>query len=566
MRWLSRPALLVVLVSAGLAVIAVALWPRAPEFARPLPVAPGDQEIVWLSPATNVRDWERFVTAVLKARPEGLQLRVDDSRAFPRETTEVPEIRLAVAGKTGGLVFRWYKITGDHKISDWVRDLARRDPPPLALIGGNTSHSALELARRLQASQRGPHAPLFFITQATADKDPADASQVRLPLPGIYKDRTFRFCFNNRQMARAVTEFVWNRDNLLPASAPLRQGVRFIWDADPLPPAEETLRPDAGPAYMPIWDDDPYSQDLADSFALALEKLAVRSSLLDWSWLAGCAATGGAPLDLARLRRGRFGTGDTLTWSDHIFHGVGGFNRANRAEEQCAENLLEEVDKHRHQLRPLLVLPATSQPSRRFLRALRRKAPVIAKRFVVVTGDSIEFNKIYRDRNLTWPIQEVPLKLVFFCHRNPVDKAVGFHEQNEVAAYDPNRGAPTSGTEDLLLFIDMVETTVKAAYQGERLLAEARELARRLHRARWKGGPLLFDALGNRRSGTGEHIVYLRPPVLKEGRVAPRAELEVWARNRSPEETGPKTWALVRYLAVTYEGGIGEGGQPYGPN
>jgi hypothetical protein len=215
-----------------------------------------------------------------------------------------------------------------------------------------------------------------------------------------------------------------------------------------------------------------------------------------------------------------------------------------------------------------LVVPATSQPCRRFLRALRRNAPVAARRFTVVTGDSIEFNKIYRDRNLTWPIQELPLKLVFFCHRNPVDRAAGFREQNDAGpdSLNPNQGSPTTGTEDLLLFMDVVETVVKAAYRGPRLLASAEELADNLHQVRWKNGRDLFNRVGNRHSGTGEHVVYLRPPQMKEGRVAPRAALEVWARTHDRPGPVPKTWELTRFLTVRYEGSPGEGGQLHGPN
>src|SRR5262249_12696502 len=152
------------------------------------------------------------------------------------------------------------------------------------------------------------------------------------------------------------------------ADDPLRQVLGFVWGADPLPPADDTLRPDVGPAYLPIWADDPYSKDLADSFLAVL--------------------------------RDRLGPDpDRPPWPQGVFHGVGDFERANREEEFVAASLTREVD--RTQQRPLLILPTTSQPCRRFLRALRRQAPVLGRRFVVVTGDSIEFNKVYRDRNLT---------------------------------------------------------------------------------------------------------------------------------------------------------------------
>src|SRR5579884_578370 len=110
MRWLLRPWLLVV-VSLALAVGAAALvlWPRAADTGpHPLPVADGEQEIVWLYSATSASSWERFVTAVqtAAARPD-LGLAVDRTRAFPPETTAVPELTVSARGGSGRLVFRW---------------------------------------------------------------------------------------------------------------------------------------------------------------------------------------------------------------------------------------------------------------------------------------------------------------------------------------------------------------------------------------------------------------------------------------------------------------------------
>jgi hypothetical protein len=569
MNRLLRPSLLV-FVSAGLALVAGALmlWPRDLDRAQPLPVTKGDCEIVWLNYATNSAAWERFVAAVRRARPGALHLEVDDSKAFPNETTEVPELKVGVRGKQGRLLFRWYKLTGDLKTSDWVAALMQRDPPPLAVIGGSNSESGLELARQLQDKCHGPDRPLYLITQATSDKDTSkDTSDPSEPLLiSIYPERTFRFCFTNRQMAVAVTDFVWNRDNLLRASDPLRQVNQFLWGDERLPPADDCLRPDGDPAYMAIWNDDPYSKDLADHFIAALRVQAVRTTALDFAWVSGFAGAGGVPIDMAGVRRGQFRMAQSLPWQKHIFHSVGGFNRPNQAEEDVADSLLLELAKYREahngqdQLRPLLVLPATSQPCRRFLRALRINAPVVARRFTVVTGDSIEFNKIYRDRNLTWPIQEVPLKLVFFCHRNPVDRDVGFREEDAPdAGSDYDQGSSTTGTEDLLLYIDIVETVVKGCYQGPRLLRNATELAANLHEIRWKNSRTLFGPEGNRHGGTGEHVVYLRPPQLVNGRVAPRAEIEVWSRSPPEEGTRRKPWALQRFLTVTYNGPSGEG-------
>jgi hypothetical protein len=569
MRWLFRrlfrPTNLVLLAGLTIAVAALLVWPRRSDQVRPLPVKHGDQEVVWLNHAPNVRDWERFVTAVGKADPS-LKLEVDDSRAFPRETTEVPEIRVRPAGKQGWLLFRWYKLTGDLKTADWVAALTARQPPPLAIIGGNNSQNGLRLARELKKNRKEKDSPLFLITQASAEKDPW--AQGEPPLIDIYKGRTFRFCFSNLQMARIVTEFVWNRDHLLPATDPLPRLIRFLWNQDSRPPANDPLRPDVYPAYMPIWNDDPFSVDLADSFLEVLQLQAVRDAIQDWVWLSGFAWGGGLPLQLAGARQFRPpGYTSALQW--RIFYSAGSFSRPNPDEEDTAESILGEFlernplpqGQQSTQPQALLVLPATSQPARRFLRALRKSAPVAARHFVVVTADSIEFNKIYRDRNLTWPIQDLPLKLVFFCHRNPVDRNLGFREQESAREpYNPDKGSPTSGTEDLLLFIDVVEAVVQAAYPGPRLLASADKLAANLHKVKWKNERLLFNDRGNRHGGTGEHVVYLRPPQLVNNRVAPRAELEIWYRSLATPGTGIKFWNLRRFLTLTYGSSSGEGG------
>ena len=76
-----------------------------------------------------------------------------------------------------------------------------------------------------------------------------------------------------------------------------------------------------------------------------------------------------------------------------------------------------------------------------------------------------------------------------------------------------------------------------------------------------KGQPL-FAANGNRRSGTGEHVVCLRP-VIENGRVLPRARLEVWRwqPSRTADNPGP-TWEardvplFLSYDPPTVEGGV----------
>ena len=535
MKWL-RPSLLV-LVSVVLAIGAAALvagsfWERnATPRAVPLPLPEGDREIVWLHAATNT-SWQRLVTAVRRVQevcPE-LHLHVDEDAAFPQQTTAVPEIAVAVGAGKAKVRIRWYKLTSDLKTTDWIKALVEKRPPPLAIIGGSSSDVAIELAQDLQgiAAPLGAKAPLLLLTTATSDEVRGPDDHL-VSLNGLYPGRTFRFCFTNRQMAEAVTDFLWSQDE---------------------------LRPDADPVYVTYWEDDPYSANLTGRFMEALRAPAVRAAVQDWAWPAGAAATGAMPIELAAVHRGQFRL-SSLAVTERIPFSVGTFQRPNRWEAAAAEDLMKEVGQHPRQRRPLLILPATGQPARRFLHGLVRNAPLDAQRFVVATGDAIPFNTIYRDRNLSWPIQDLPFPLVCFCHRNPVDERAGFQPESGNRSARPNEGSPATGTEDLLLYVDIVQAIVQAARAEEGWVVNAEQLARRLSDLRVSEDGLLdllsnhqplFDKEGNRRDGTGEHLVYLRPTVEK-GRLLPRATISVWSR---PSSRG-SAWQSSRTLTAEYE-------------
>jgi hypothetical protein len=504
MKWLFRPSMLVLL-SVVLAAGAAALVLRSPpQKIRAAPLRDNEAEIVWLYSATSESSWERFVTAVSKAVEQlaaahpDLQVQIDDN-TFPRHTTDHPELAVTVRGGSARLVFRWYKLTSDQKTEQWVAALldgSRRQP--LAIIGGSSSDQAREIALSLKqemARRRLATAPLLLLTSATADRVPFGELSDTVPLTDLHPGHTFRFCFTNQQMAGAVARFVAGRDE---------------------------LRPDPGPPYVAMWQDDAYSIDLTDRFCTMLQ----------------------GPLG------GRGGL-TPVPVSETIDYSVGGFDQPNRWEAPAVERLMKtKIEKYPDQKRPLLVLAApSSQPARRFLRGLARTAPAEARRFVVVTGDALSFNTVYRDRDVLWPVQDLPFELVFFCHRNPVDEAAGFQRDD----------AHTTGTEDLLLNMDIVEAIIQAVNQAEAMPADGDALGARLRQARWYEGrvsfggegPDLFDADGNRRDGTGEHVVWLRPDVQGQvQRVLPQAAIEVYDW-QGQAAAGP--WHLVRRLDVDYD-------------
>lgn len=543
MNWLFRPGTLVVL-SLALALMAGAalFWPfngAAANHAVVRPVPTGDQEIAWLNPATSAVTWERFVAAVKrleKDRPDlGLIVHAD-ANPFPTQTADIPELAISIRSNRQRLWFRWYKLTGDLGHRQWVQAFARRQPAPLAIIGGGSSDRASNLATELSRQQdQFANPPLFLITTASLEQE----------LMAIYPHRTFRFCFTNRQMAEAVTDFLWSQDD---------------------------LRPDTEPVYLARWEDDPYSGDLSDEFRRVLgpegkfnQKLqqvqAVREFARHWSWGAGRA--GGADtlgLNLEDLLPAHVQPPGPF-WTMRIPYSVGSFNRPNQWEEGAAEKLMNEIDQHPEQQRPLLILPSSPLPARRFLRAMMTLAPVEARRFVVATGDAIDFNTVYRDRNIAWPVQDLPVPLIFFCQRNPVDPVAFQPDGSKETTQPPDpSGTNSTGTQDLLLYRDLVETVVEAAFAADGLRQTPEEISQQFREAQLKDRRRRFTTRGNQRSGKGEFVVCLRP-VRIGTRVLPQAHLQVWNRSDDPERG--RQWVRVPVagrmeLVVDYVPGAGE--------
>lgn len=583
MNWFFRPGVMIsawaALTMGILFLVLRPAWEGAPASrAIPRPVPEGDQEIVWLNAATNTIAWERFVTAIHSLQSNsalGLTV-VDESNAFPAQTTAVPELAVTLRGSNSRLWFRWYKLTGELGSAEWVKALTRREPPPLAIIGGSSSDRARDLARAL-ADSKTASPPLMLVTTATADEVEVDHRS--RDLMTIHEKRSFRFCFTNHQMAKATSDFIWKQND---------------------------LRPDAQPVYLAYWKDNSYSKDLFDRFRQVIgeeefgEQLRqlhlARRVTRRWAMLTGRIVVGGVPpgMELVGLVSEQLRQPVPFRHVEIPFS-EGDFSRPNAWESKAAETLLEELNLHPSQRRPLLILPAGPQPARRFLRALVRTAPLEASRFVVTTGDAIDFNVICRDRKLTWHIQDLPFALLLFCHRNPVDPVAFRPDQSDhrplqrlagalaavpggpfqalpwlfsqpeelhpslVLDYTDSpslqasvSGGPTStSTQDLLLYRDIVETVVEATFQQDgRLLDSADALRQALCDAVGKDGRPRFDLTGNLLSGVGEYIVCLRP-IRANNRVLPRADLQVW--NRSTDVDGTRRWVQIPIPRATPE-------------
>jgi hypothetical protein len=444
-------------------------------------------------------------------------LRVDDSAAFPDRTTAVPEVVISRDGFAGKLRVRWYKLTNYAPTDAWVRELAARNPAPLAIVGGGSSDRARELAEAMRDRAWRGQKPLLLLTTATADTVYGDEYKP-IPLIGLY-DRSFRFCFTNRQMAEAVTDFVLTDPGLRPGPAVL-PGLRAVpgaagggwallpWLAElrapppgvPALPGEQVPKPDLQ-AFAVMWEDDPYSQDLYDQFRDAIYEQGSRPGR---PWV--------------RIDR------SVVPFS------AGRFARPNPYEAQVVDHILTNLPPRGD--RTLLVVPTITAPARRVLGGLAQGNPAAARRLVAVTGDGIPVNALYRDGEFAWPVRALPIPLVLFTHTDPFD----WDEPTDPVpppGYELRPPAkPTdvkSSTEDVLLFNTLARVLARAAFHdGDGRVVEGADALAARFRALV---PAFFDASGNRLTGSGEHVVVLRPTPRVEGTVTyPDAVLEVWTR------------------------------------
>lgn len=467
MRWRSLIISLLV-VAAG---IAVAIGLRQRFTAQPgaivLPVPEGDREIAWFNPSTGGLNWERFIVGIQRARSGVPGLEIDVSRAFLERSTAIPEVVLSWKDRPGKLHIRWYKQTGEIDTKQWIDALAERNPPPLAIIGGGTSDRARDLARELNdRTQWKGTRPLFLITTATANEVGESAEDFqRKSLLKFYPDRSFRFCFTNEQMASAVVDFVWSQKELQPRGGAVNEEPFF--------------------AYPIHWEDDPYSIDLSEKFRQALNRKAEGNLIIPFN----C----------------------------HPSYSVGSFDSVNRAEVVYTKLVLDEP-LILPEKRSLLIIPTSTAPARRFIRALTGELPMIGRHLVALNGDAISLNDVYRDGAMNWNHRDLPVPLVFFSHYNPI-------------GWDRDNPPPTS-TDDVLLTSNMIEVLSKALWSADgTFTGNADDLRDRI---RSLG---IFDSDGNRREGE-EYVIYLKPIFLDE-RIEARAELQVWRR------LGPQAWVRV---------------------
>jgi hypothetical protein len=516
-RW--RWPLLVALICLPVALLASGVrlpWLTEPQGrALPMSVPGGDQEIAWLHTTTSSTTWERFVFGIVRAQTQVPGLHVDDSAAFQDSTTSVPELVLSMEGRSGKLRIRWYKLRSDVTTADWVKALSERSPAPLAIIGGGSTDRAVELAKALEAQIKWHgDRPAFLITTATADRVAPIENPLGPPplLVDLYDERTFRFCFSNRQMADAVLDFVEQNPELRPqlfSDAP--EGAVLSSLATAI--THEQWKPNV---FSVQWNDDPYSTDLHEQFKDSLLKNASHD-----------------PLDDHALQFSRW----DLPFS------IGGFNKANVYESRTAESIakqLSDLQVHSPQ-RALLVLPAVTQPARRLLHAIIEAYPGARRRLVVVTGDGIPVNAMLRDGDFAWPMASLGIPVVFFTHANPVgwdNTAMGVREKPVPPGYSL---LPPNSTEEAAHFEEMGRILAEVCFpkNSPGLITRGDELITNLHEMK----PPFFDRQGERLGGHGEYVVVAMPRVRETADA-----IAVWRRGDDGR------WNLIDTVAATAGG------------
>lgn len=502
---------------------------------QPQPVPSGDREIAWLHIPTSFESWENFVWGVKRAEmaadgaPSGLE--VDDSAAFPSRTTAVPEVVVRRRGYSGSLRIRWYKLTDEATQEAWVNALAARDPAPLAVIGGWSSDRARELADAIRGANWPGIKPLLFLTQATADVvDAEDGSQSSGPAPSLISvyDRSFRFCFTNQQMADAVTGFVLTEPSLRPGPvAPpglhaLPAMAAGSWTGLTTLATETLADPAPVQAFAIQWNDDPYSTDLSWKFRESLKQQATKP----------------------RLQVDRF----------QVPFSTGRLNRPNRAEAEAAEHILASLPPVG--TRSILVIPTVSAPARRTVRTLVQGEPAVGQRLVVMTGDGLSVNTLFRDREYAWPVRSLPVPFVLFTHADPFGWDNPGYGPPPPPGYEllaPRPGEARTTTEDIRLFTRLAGIVAAGFFPDgqQEIAATADDVAARLRAL----NPPCFDVTGNRRSDTGEHVVVLRPAFPGDITGRPRIDATLEVYTRLP---GQPRWSRVHALPL----GRSHGSQP----
>lgn len=478
-------------------------------------------EIAWLQSASASSSWERLISCgrLFAGHPDPwvreLQIQIGD-KSFPRQSASVPSFELFHPQSPYRVIVRWYKITSEVNEDAWVQRILKRKKIPSVVVGGATTDEALALSRSL-AEHTGaidePRRPILALTTASANLLPSSPRGLLIPatpdevsLLDIYPRKTFRFGFDNQAISDGL--------------------IRVLWSVHGLKPQPEALK-------FVVWEDDAYARDFVGAFWQGLVRKSAMEQVGVWLWAQSQylqnlfplpGFQGVFPLDLAGHKKNSFRL-QMFPTPQIIDSSVGTRDALNRFEQNTLGYLLADLGPESRLKQGLLVLGGQAIPSRRFLRELHNYRPDLGKSLVVVAGDTFSLDMFYRDRQITWPVAELPFRVMFFSHADPVSTEAGFAPLGSSQALEePSR---TGSTEDVVLNAQILESLLISLMHPD---CSPMGVAQSLAKVRWQdhgvsiqGGSLLFDASGNRNRGTGENFGILLPGTRGGG-----SKIEIW--------------------------------------
>ncbi|MSR30376.1 MAG: hypothetical protein EXR99_02610 [Gemmataceae bacterium] len=486
--------------------------------------------VVWMFPAGDSTSWERMVSAAKlleKTNPgwaAGLQVDAGQ-KAFPGQTASIPCFSMKRLNDPRKITIRWLKISSEAGYQDWIRSLMKKTRPPVAILGGANSDDARDLALALEAETRQvaeSQKPLLFLSTATALRVQVSGpnrqvGQEFVSLLDIYPGKTFRFGFDNQGMGQAMVKLIW-------ANPDLHAGFDAV--------------------HLALWDDDSYSRDFVDSFWNELRFPLAVEAATDWLWISSTRLNGHFPFFNGIFPAGRLGRNaasyrmTVAPVPQVIDSSVGVPYAPNRFERDALRYLLQDLDRNPGQSSGLFVLGGGMTPAKRFLKELAQSGRDLPSRFVVVVGDTISLNAVYRDAEVSWPIPELPFRLVFFSHANPVAQEAGFSTLGSLR--ESADGTSATATDELILSSQMLECLARAVFESTQY-PYTLSLKSFMQSLRWDGGAIssksgktLFDPRGGRNPGTGEFMGVVRPLPRKEGGLV-ESLIEIWSLRENPD-------------------------------
>ena len=339
--------------------------------------SPAPVEVAVYFPGTSDTAWLNWI--------EGVRLAANEQDL----TTECTPSRNECLVKTRPvpILFRWYPTVGSRQMQLEVSRRCQQSPRPIAVVGSSNSSLTQALAEALQSVTPVSSAPVLLMTDSTADD-----------LISIYRNRSFRFGFNNSYQAHTVVDRLkdyYGQSSKESKSAKAKPKALVVKVAD-----------------------SPFAVDLAYHFEREL------IDVLNVEFQSPEKVRSTADLEAAPLQPKHAWTLSTAT---------GRFSTPSPEERslatQWARALVSEPD------RPwIMVLPVDTSAYRRLSTALADalrahpdadRARRVAANIVVLSGDALSYHSFDEPKRTQLQLRDrLKAPVIFFAHVNPDDPTV----------------------------------------------------------------------------------------------------------------------------------------------